>query len=331
MTMPKLKVDKNGAGLRLDRFLKKALPAMPMGHIFKLLRTRKVRVNGKRANREYKLSQGDEIILHMPEDRFNDDTHRPIRPATSMDFNIVFEDEHLLVVSKPPNLPVHPGAGHESNSLIDQVHAYLEVQDTPGSFRPALVHRLDKDTSGLVMLGKDAQAVRDLSLALKEGRITKKYLALCAGTPSPKKGTWELTVKRRDIPGSGGSYKPTRGRKDSLGVTSYRVAISRKLQVGSTKPRAVSLLVLKLHTGRTHQIRSHLEQVGHPLAGDRRYGDKDLNRLLRQHFGLRRQFLHAYRLNLTHPVTGKILSLSAAYAQDLLPLVKHLKLGVPAY
>ncbi len=329
--MPTLTVDKNGSGLRLDRFLKKVLPSMPMGHIFKLLRTRKVRVNGKRAKADKKLEQGDKIIIHMPMERFQDDSKRPIRPATSLDFNTIFEDEHLLVVSKPANLPVHSGAGHSSNCLIDQVHAYLEVRDRPGAFRPSLAHRLDKDTSGLVMIGKDAQTLREISLALKEGRITKKYLALCVGIPSPKKGTWELEVRRKDVPGYGKSPKKPRDKKPSMGITSYRVAISRKLKLGSAKALTLSLLVCKLHTGRTHQIRSHLEQVGHPLAGDRRYGDKDLNRLLREYFGIRRQFLHAYRLNLTHPVTHKVLNLSSPYPQDLMPLVKHLKLGIPAY
>ncbi len=315
--MPSLTVDKNGAGLRLDRFLKKVLPGMPSGHIFKLLRTRKVRVNGKRARAEVRLFEGDQVLVHMPAERFEQDAKRPIRRALGMDFSTVFEDDHLLVVSKPPFLPVHPGTGHASNSLIDQVHAYLEVQDLPGAFRPSLAHRLDRDTSGLLMIGKDTRTLRELSGMLKRGEIAKKYLALALGRPRPATGIWELAVEKR-------------GKKTAIGKTAYRTATTRSLRPGMNRRVEVSLLVLKLLTGRTHQIRSHLEQVGLPLLGDRLYGDRELNRLLSKRFSLKRQFLHAYRLTLSHPISGRPLRLSSSYPDDLLPLVDHLRLGVPA-
>ncbi len=329
--MPEMTVDHNGDGQRLDRFLQKLLPGMPRGHVFKLLRKRKVRVNGKRAKGDLRLQAGDRVLIHMPADQFDADAKRPVGRATRMDFSPVFEDAHLLVVSKPPFLPVHPGAGHESDSLIDQVHAYLEVQDKPSAFRPSLAHRLDKDTSGLVMIGKDAETLRALSKMLQEGRISKRYLALAAGRPRPPTGKWELDVHRRDVPGATKTKRPSRGRKDAPGRTAYRVAITRDLWLKGDEKRPLSLLVLKLLTGKTHQIRSHLEQVGHPLAGDRRYGDRELNRVLRDRFGLKRQFLHAFRLNLEHPITGNPLKLSSPYPDDLQPLVNYLKLGVPAF
>lgn len=329
--MPEIAVDKNGSGLRLDRFLKKALPGMPTGHIFKLLRKRKVRVNGKRAKAEQKLVVGDMVLIHMPEDQFSKDAEKKaVSRSTRLDFTTVFEDAHLLVVAKPPFLAVHPGAGHATDSLIDQVHTFLEVPDGPSLFRPSLAHRLDRDTSGLLIIGKDADTLRALSAAFKDGRVSKKYLALCAGQPKPPKGTWEMQVQRRDLPGSKPSGKQKRGRPDKPGVTGYRVAKTGRLSLGRKKT-TVSLLVLKLLTGRTHQIRSHLVQAGHPLAGDRRYGDKLFNRDLQEHFGLRRQFLHAYRLSFTHPQTGKLFNLSAPYPDDLMPIVRELKLGVPAY
>lgn len=329
--MPELTVDRNGAGQRLDRFLQKLLPGMPRGHVFKLLRKRKVRVNGKRAKAEARLKEGDRVLIHMPDDQFESDAKRQVGKATRLDFSPVFEDAHLLVVSKPPFLPVHPGAGHDSDSLIDQVHAYLEVQDRPSTFRPSLAHRLDKDTSGLVMIGKDAETLRALSKMLKQGRISKRYLALAAGRPRPPTGKWELQVHRRDVPGSGKGKSPSRGRADAPGRTAYRVAVTRELWIKGGIQQPLSLLVLKLLTGKTHQIRSHLEQVGHPLAGDRRYGDRELNRFLRERFGLKRQFLHAFRLNLEHPITGNPLKLSSPYPDDLQPLVNYLKLGVPAF
>jgi 23S rRNA pseudouridine955/2504/2580 synthase len=325
--VPTLKIDRNDAGQRLDRYLKKALPGMPKNHIFKLLRTRKVRVNGRRAKGDRVLKQGDEIILHMDDAQFKKDSRRQKRPAAAMDFKIIFEDEHLLVVSKPPFLPVHPGAGHSQNSLIDQVHAYLEADTRPDVFRPSLAHRLDRDTSGLLIIGKTVSVLQKLSGMLKEGRVDKRYLALALGVPHPKKGTWEFEVQRRDVPGKA---KKDRGRKDQQGRTSYRVGATRKLKPEKGPAIEVSLLVLKLHTGRTHQIRSHLDQAGHPLLGDVRYGDRVLNKLLKKRYNLRRQFLHAFRLGLTHPETKKKLNLVDGYPIDLKPLAQSLRLGVPS-
>jgi len=330
--VPTVTVARDGAGQRLDRFLRKLLPGMPGSHIFKLLRTRKVRLNGKRARGEERLAEGDQVLLHVADTRFAEDTragHRPRARSRRMDFGVAHEDAHLLVVSKPPFLPVHPGAGHPEDSLIDQVHAYLEVPDGPSVFRPSLAHRLDRDTSGLVMIGKDLETLRALSEMLQAGTISKKYLALALGHPRPAKGEWELQVERRDLPGS--ARGEPRGRPDAPGRTGYRVALTRELALPGGRPMEVSLLVLRLLTGKTHQIRSHLLQVGHPLLGDPRYGERGLNRRLRDAFGLRRQFLHAYRLELTHPATGKPLRLVDGYPADLEPLVAALRLGVPAY
>ena len=319
--MPALTVTHSEAGQRLDRYLRKILRGMPVSHIYKLLRTRKIRVNGKRARAERMLAAGDQVIVHVPEDQFKKDTRVKKRPATRLDFRVLFEDEFLLTVSKPPGLAVHPGAGHSSNSLIDQIHAYLEVDDRPSSFRPSLAHRLDRDTSGLIMVGKTIEVVGRLGRMLKDGQIEKSYLALVRGTPSPRRGTWEFEVRRRDAPG------PARP-----GRTAYKVTCTRKLELGrrGRGPSVqVSLLNLSLLTGRTHQIRSHLQQAGHPLAGDRRYGDPEFNRLLKERYRLGRQFLHAYRLRMKHPVTGKQCSWTDPYPDDLAPLAKSLRLGIP--
>ncbi|RLB52896.1 MAG: hypothetical protein DRI34_14110 [Deltaproteobacteria bacterium] len=321
--MPRLKVNERESGQRLDRFLKRTLPRMPMGHIFKLIRTRKVRVNGKRAAAGRLLQAGDEVLLHISEQQFASERRVVERRASSLDFEVRYEDEDLLVVSKPPFLPVHPGAGHPDNSLIDQVHAYLEVARAGDDLRPALVHRLDRDTSGLLLIGKNYAAVRRLGDMFKQGRIAKYYLALCRGVPRPPRGTWEFAVARRDDAG-----RP-RGKAPAAGRTSYRVASRRQLHDQGRVVCQVSLLVLRLHTGRTHQIRSHLLQAGHPLGGDRRYGDREFNRLLTRRFDLRRQFLHAYRLRLEHPLSGKPLELVDPYPDDLQVMTRALHLGIP--
>ncbi len=327
--MPELIVDQNGAGQRLDRYLRKVLRAVPVSHLFKMIRTRKVRVNGKRAKAQQVLAVGDKVLLHMPAENFEKDTQRPVRKATSMDFQIRYEDEELLVVSKPPNLPVHPGAGHLDNSLIDQVHAYLEVGPGPAVFRPSLVHRLDKDTSGLVMVGKTIEVVRRLSRMLSDDQVKKSYLALARGVPEPRMGTWDFMVRRKDVPSARRVKTPSRGRKDAVGRTRYRVAITRRVQLSRSETVKMSLLVLRLLTGRTHQIRSHLEQAGFPLAGDRRYGIRELNILLKERYDLRRQFLHAYLLELPHPLSGSPLRITDPYPDDLAALARSLRLGMP--
>ncbi|NMB75585.1 MAG: RluA family pseudouridine synthase [Myxococcales bacterium] len=325
--MPELLVGPDDAGTRLDKFLRRRLPGMPLSHIYKLLRTRKVRLNGKRARAENLLAAGDRLLLHVDQARFSEDSaiHRPRRRPARLDFSVVFEDEHLLVVMKPPFLPAHPGAGHREDSLIDQVHAYLEVKED-AAFRPALAHRLDRDTSGLVLVGKTGPALRQLNRLLHQGEVHKSYLGLVRGVPQPSQGAWDMMVERRDVPGFVGENR--RGRPDKPGRTEYRVALRRELELcGQCTP--VCLLTLHLLTGRTHQLRSHLFQAGHPLLGDPRYGDEALNQALRKRFGLRRQFLHAYRLSLPHPVSLKPLRLASGFPADLEPLAQHLRLGVP--
>jgi 23S rRNA pseudouridine955/2504/2580 synthase len=326
--MPSLRVTEDGAGLRLDRYLRKVLKGMPLSHIYKLLRTRKVRINGKRAKSDQALRKGDEIILHMDRDRFEEDARRRKKKIKGFQFKVVFEDEHLLVVSKPPFLPVHPGAGHFDNSLIDQIHAYLEVGTDPGPFRPSLAHRLDRDTSGLMLVGKSAGALRELNGMFLERKVRKAYLALAKGTPTPAQGIWRRMVERRDLPGT---IRPkSRGRPDATGSTAYRIAVRREIPGPDGNTLSLSLLLLQLITGKTHQIRSHLYQIGCPLLGDPRYGDPILNRWLSERYQLHRQFLHAFRLDLEHPVTKKPLSFVDAYPEDLLPLTEALRLGIPA-
>ena len=169
--------------------------------------------------------------------------------------------------------------------------------------------------------------------------MTKQYLALARGVPAPRTDLWEMDVKRVDVPTNqrSGSKRHPRGRKDGPGRTAYRVCCTRWMGPDGTKRERgrrekdlrVSLLELTLLTGRTHQIRSHLLQAGHPLAGDVRYGDKEFNALFRKHHGLRRQFLHAYRLHLTHPVSGKKLLFTDAFSNDLAGLAQELRLGIP--
>jgi len=327
--MPEVRIGKDEAAQRLDRFLGKLLRGMPRGHIYKLLRTRKVRVNGRRAKADRILAEGDLVLIHMPREQFEKDARRKPGRAESLDFEIKFEDEHLLVVSKPPFLPVHPGAGHASNSLIDQVHAYLGIGDEARAFRPSLAHRLDRDTSGLVVIGKSANVVRELGSMFKRGKVEKSYLALARGVPRPRSGTWDFTVRRRDVRRARDDRSPDRGRKDARGKTAYRVSLVRDLAGPGGKKLRLCLLVIRLLTGKTHQIRSHLQQAGYPLAGDVRYGDKELNKLLRKEFGLKRQFLHAFRLALKHPVSGKRQVFKAAYPPDLDPLATALRLRIP--
>ncbi len=319
-------VSENESGQRLDRYLRKIFPSMPISHIYKLIRTRKIRLNGKRPHIQTILESGDRIIIHMQEERFTSDTKRPRRKPVQPTFNIVFEDDHLLVVSKPAGLSVHGGKGHEKNSLIDQVHTYLGVPEQLSAFRPSLAHRLDRDTSGLLLIGKSGQALRTLGRMLKTRHIAKHYLALVLGKPKKPSGTWKFRVQRLDVPGGN---QPHRTVSEKPGLTEYRLAMSRTLHLFKGIAREISLLDLHLITGRTHQIRSHLQQSGLPLAGDPRYGDPDFNRMLRKRYNLKRQFLHAYRIELAHPITQKPIILTDPFPDDLLGLARSLDLKIP--
>jgi 23S rRNA pseudouridine955/2504/2580 synthase len=302
------RVTGDAAGQRLDKFLRKRLAEVPLSHLYKLVRTKKVRVNGTRAAIAQLLNEGDVVIVHAAQAR--PEGPPPERPASAVaqDFAVLYEDAHLLVCDKPAGLPIHPGTGITGDTLVDQARAYLERQGlevAEGEFKPSPAHRLDRETSGVVVVAKTRQAMVRLTEIFTAGEAKKTYLALAKGRFQKDSGTIDLRLPEHQ---QTFASKQVRGVNLQEAVTHFA-----KLSGGND----ATLLELSIETGRTHQIRRHLAAIGHPVVGDGKYGDFVFNRRARASMGLKRMFLHSSRLALVHPITGKRLAFSAPLPDEL--------------
>jgi len=300
------KVSTDAAGQRLDKFLRRRLENLPLSHLYKLVRTKKVRVNGARAEVAQLLQPGDEITVHV----LQAGQPPPPKPPESIgqDFKVLYEDEHILAVDKPSGLAIHPGSGISGETLVDQVRAYLARQGvrTPeGEFKPSPAHRLDRETSGVVVVAKTRQAMVRLTEMFTAGEADKMYLALAKGRFQRESGSIDLRLAE---------HQQTYASKQQRGVN-LQAALThwKKLDGG---PEA-TLLEVTIETGRTHQIRRHLEAIGHPVVGDAKYGDFPFNRIAQRQWGVRRMFLHSARLALAHPLTKKRLIFESPLPQEL--------------
>jgi 23S rRNA pseudouridine955/2504/2580 synthase len=316
-----LTVSPDAAGQRLDKYVRRALKDVPLSHVYKMFRTRKVRVNGARGRPEQLLAGGDRISIRGDEEKLllpppEGAAKRPARTT----FRVLLEDESLLAVDKPAGLAAHPGSGIEGATLVDEVRAHLRVPEDlpPGEFRPSPAHRLDRETSGVVLVAKTRKAMVRLGELFTEGdEIRKAYLALAKGKMPRPSGVIDLPLSE---------HEQTARSKDRRGVN-FQEAVTR-WQVSASN-RDASLLALRIETGRTHQIRRHLQALGHPVAGDRRYGDFGFNREARARWGLRRMFLHAWRLEIPHPVTGAPLRIEAPLPRELVEVLDRANLEAP--
>ena len=297
-----LAVDEAGVGQRVDNFLLRLLKGVPKSHIYRILRSGEVRVNRKRVRPDARLALGDD--LRIPPVRTAVGTKAPTLPPRAAALPILYEDEALIAIDKPPGLAVHGGSGIRFG-LIEQLRA-----ERPQARFLELVHRLDRDTSGLLLVAKKRSALLGLHATLREGGADKRYLVLV-------KGRWRDAMRRVELPLvkflTGQSERRVRVEQD--GGKAARTVFHRRQVWGSAVPPR-SLLEAELHTGRTHQIRVHLTHLGFPLAGDDKYGDFTWNRELAKQ-GLKRMFLHAWRLSLPHPISGQVLSLESPLPADL--------------
>jgi 23S rRNA pseudouridine955/2504/2580 synthase len=302
-----LEIDDTRAGQRLDNFLLAVLKGVPKSHVYRLLRKGEVRVNKGRAKPDYRLQAGDSVRLPPVRTRPEPDRARATAPPPWLAERILYEDEHLMVLDKPAGLAVHAGSGVQSG-LIEILRAAR-----PEAGMLELAHRLDRDTSGCLLLAKSRAALTALHRMLREGEIRKHYLALV-------KGRWQ-----------GGPRQIT----EALERTASRVRTAEDSEAPGGKAAAswfrpvrgydsATLMEVELLTGRTHQARVHAAHAGHPIAGDDKYGDWDFNRALRQS-GLKRVFLHAARLELRHPVTGSKLQLEAPLPPDLTGVLDRIR------
>lgn len=294
-------------GLRLDKFLRRELRSIPLSHIYKLLRTRKVKLNGRRVRAgERRLTEGDEIEVWGDPEKLASTAKQVGRgaPTTRREFDVLYEDDELIAVGKPAGLAIHPGTGISGATLVDQVRAHLGVTGEEPGFTASPAHRLDKDTSGVVLVAKSRQVMVALTEAFTQKTIEKTYLAVVKGKMSQRSGEIDLALKER---------QQTAKSKQMHGAN-YQQALTRWTLRASVK--RASLLEVHPATGRTHQIRRHLEAIGHPLVGDRRYGDFPFNREAKVQWGVSRHLLHAWRLELLHPASGEPMRFEAPSPAD---------------
>lgn len=290
--MNKLTVQHTDAGQRLDRFLVQALPAFSRSRLQALIRDGFVTMNGNAARPRDLVRAGDVIEWREPEISKIESQPEP------MDLEILFEDDDLLVLNKPAGLVVHPGAGHQQHTLVNALLAHCKnLSVIGGKERPGIVHRLDKETSGALVVAKNDAAHRDLSKQFADRTTGKVYLALVAGTPRKSVGTIDAPIARHPVHRHRMSIAERTGRPAK---TEYRV-------LRSSGDR--SLVECTIHTGRTHQIRVHLHHLGHPVLGDKVYGGKRAG-------NSPRQMLHAWKLAFRHPRTDEQLSFTAPIPRD---------------
>ena len=292
-------------GQRIDNYLLKILKGVPKSHIYRILRSGEVRINGGRIGADYRLEPGDE--LRLPPLRTAERPARPSPPLNAkLEQAIVFEDQHLLALNKPAGLAVHGGSG-VSFGVIEQLRALR-----PHARFLELVHRLDRDTSGLLLLAKKRSALTALHAQLLAGRVRKIYLVLVHGKWRNQKQNVRLNLRKYVV-----SSGERRVAVDSEGQDAHTVFELQQVW------REYSLLHAELKTGRTHQIRVHLAHLGFPIAGDDKYGDFELNKRLAR-MGLKRMFLHASKIGFEHPASGLALTLEAPLPEALRDFLKTL-------
>lgn len=295
-----LTIGADEAGQRIDNFLLRMLKGVPKSHIYRIVRSGEVRVNKGRIDVTYRLAAGD--VLRIPPVRVAEkaDTSTAVAAAEHVEIPVIFEDDALIALNKPSGLAVHGGSG-----LSFGVIELLRAQRPQARFLE-LVHRLDRDTSGILLVAKKRSALTKLHEMLRDNhQIDKRYLALVAGGWPHTRNHVKLKLLKYETPEG-----ERRVKVSEDGLSSHTVVNRRQVWADC------SLVECELKTGRTHQIRVHLAQSGHPILGDDKYGDPAVNRALQKR-GLRRMFLHAWRLTLIHPLTGDKLELEAPLPDEL--------------
>jgi len=314
-------------GSRLDRLLRKRLPLLGLSGIYGFIRRGAVRANGKKVKPDYRIKEGDLLEIDVDEVEFETEAkpQNELAELTKTDFfkrnfNILYEDSSILVCNKPAGLVVHSGSGHiRRDNLIDLATAYIlsksigkkpkeksAAGDSSEPEIPVLTHRLDRDTSGVIMLAKNKGVVRTLHEALRAGKFTKLYIAVCHNRPPEYEGTVALGIKRTDNRRGGMKMRVSGDGQDS--VTLYKILEYQN---------DMSRLEILLHTGKTHQIRVHMAHLKSPILGDERYGDRRLdNNFFASSQLPRRLYLHAHKLSFPHPKTKKMMTITAPVPKE---------------
>ncbi len=359
---------------RIDKFIKKYLKEAPLWGIYKWLRTGKIKVNRKKVDQTYRIDEGDVIEIYLSDDEIagfqvsessvNNSNQKNIETngwENRRPLDILYEDKSLMIVNKPPGINVHPW-DHKTKevSLIEQVQDYLDGRYNTLSWKPSLVHRIDRDTSGVIMIAKEKKMLESLLDLLQSGKIEKIYHTIVIGTPEKPRDTIRAKLLRKED--AQDESKVIVSPLWQEAITHYRILkgirqIPRDHQKQEVQGREklskwayewvsdqesfssddgirsfsgsltnirnkYSLVECHIETGRMHQIRVHLASIGIPVLWDKAYGDKWENSFARREYGITRQLLHAYSLSFEHPKTGEVLSIRAAYQSDMQNLLE---------
>jgi len=296
-------------GMRLDRALAATYPEHSRSFVARLIEEGRVSVDGRTVTKpSLRIRAGQRVDVDVP----------PPAAATAVSqdlpLTILYEDDDLVVIDKPAGLVVHPAAGHSDGTLVNALLFHVrDLSGVGGELRPGIVHRLDKDTSGVMVIAKNDAAHRALTAAWNSERVRKEYLAIVYGTPAPPRGTIDAPIGR-----------DPRERKRMAVVAGGRAAVTEYEVI---EPRRyVALVRCRLRTGRTHQIRVHMKHIGHPIVGDPLYSGPQWRgipdkRVQKAMASLRRQALHAERITIPHPRTGEAMTFEAVLPEELLALL----------
>lgn len=321
-------IEENDANQRLDRFVKKLFPNALKSLIYKFNRKNKIKVNGKKEDNEYKLKVWDSVKIYLKDEEFQA-LQQKVEPKITQKWeklsqkNIVYEDRDLLVINKDPGINVHPWDHKTTESnLISQVQDYLWEKLNSLTFKPSLVHRIDRNTSGIILIGKTKNTLTKLTQDLREHKnITKIYYALVLWKLPYHRGKIESKIKR--IENAQKENKVQIAPDWQQALTYYQVIKEHTLKTPSGEI-ILSEVEVEIKTGRMHQIRVHLSSIWNPILGDDTYGERQINAFLKKNYWLKRQALHAWKMEFMHPEKKKMMNLEARIKPDLQEFIKKI-------
>jgi len=302
ISMKSFVITKNDSGQRADKFLLKAVPDMPKSYMYRQIRKKNIKLNGGRCDIGKRLKENDVIELYINDCFFENSEREQDFLSAPAKLDIIYEDENIILTDKKPGLPVHsPDGEHTSDTLINRIKRYLYDKgeyspENENSFAPALCNRIDRNTGGIVIAAKNAEALRLMNEKIKNREIEKRYLCVTVGVP-PKKQALLTAYIEKDSKTNTVKVTNTKTPRNKTAVTEYKILRENGKN---------ALLEVTLHTGRTHQIRAHMAHIGYPLLGDGKYGSNKINREFNseQPLKIKAQALYSYKLKFAFKVSG---------------------------